>query len=47
MRAVEDKMIISPPLIIQKSEIDELTDLVWKSLDIAQKELSLKGLLVS
>ena len=33
MRAVGDKMIISPPLIIEKNEIDELIDLIWKSLD--------------
>ncbi len=47
MRAVEDKMIISPPLIIQASEIDELVNLIWKCLDQSQKELKCQGLLVS
>jgi len=47
MRAVEDKMIISPPLIIQDSEIDELTDLIWKCLDQSKKELKNLGVLAS
>ena len=47
MRAVEDKMIISPPLIIQNSEIDELTSLIWKCLDKSYKELKNEGLLIS
>ena len=47
MRAVEDKMIISPPLIIKASEIDELTNIVWTCLDKSQKELKQKGLLAS
>ena len=39
MRAVGDKMIISPPLIIEKNEIDELIDLIWKSLDESKYHL--------
>ena len=39
MRAVGDTMIMSPPLIMQKSEIDTLIDRAWKSLDLTQKEL--------
>jgi putrescine aminotransferase len=33
MRAVEDTMIISPPLVITKSEIDELCELAGQCLD--------------
>ena len=33
MRHVGDKMIISPPLVIAKDEIDRLVELAWKSLD--------------
>jgi len=33
MRHVGDRMIISPPLIISKAEIDTLMDRAWKSLD--------------
>ena len=39
MRAVGDTMIMSPPLIMQKSYIDTLIDRAWKSLDLTQKEL--------
>lgn len=45
MRHVYDKMIISPPLIITKEQIDELTSLVWKCLDLAEKELKINGLM--
>lgn len=45
MRSVGDAMVISPPLIITKSEIDELITLTIKSLDQAQKTLSEKGFL--
>ena len=33
MRAVGDSMIISPPLIMSKDQIDELIDLAGKALD--------------
>jgi len=33
MRAVGDSMIISPPLIMSKDQIDELVDLAGKALD--------------
>jgi len=33
MRAVGDSMIISPPLIMSKEEIDELVELAGKALD--------------
>ena len=33
MRAVGDTMIVSPPLIIGKAQIDELVDKAWQALD--------------
>ncbi len=33
MRAVGDSMIMCPPLIISKAEIDELMDITKRSLD--------------
>ena len=44
MRHVYDRMIISPPLIISESEIDELVSLAWKCLDLSMKQLKLEGL---
>ncbi|MGB1270852.1 MAG: aspartate aminotransferase family protein, partial [Endozoicomonas sp.] len=40
MRAVGDTMIISPPLVISQSEIDELIDKAWKCLDLTMKALN-------
>ena len=45
MRHVYDKMIISPPLIITKEEIDNLVSLVWKCLDEAEKKIKQEGLM--
>jgi len=39
-RAVRDSMVISPPLIIDRSQIDELTERMWRCLDLTQKEVS-------
>ncbi len=39
MRAVGDSMIISPPLIIQKDDIDVFTERAWQCLDLAQKAI--------
>ncbi len=44
MRHVYDRMIISPPLIINESEIDELVSLAWKCLDLSMKQLKQEGL---
>jgi putrescine aminotransferase len=33
MRAVGDTMIVSPPLVISRDQIDELADKAWKALD--------------
>ena len=40
MRAVGDTMIISPPLVITKEEIDELVDKAWKCLELTRKALA-------
>ena len=39
MRAVGDIMIIAPPLIITREQIDELAEKVWKCLDLTQKAI--------
>ncbi len=40
MRAVGDTMILSPPLIMQKSDIDVLIERTWKSLDMTQHSMA-------
>ena len=45
MRHVGDKMIISPPLVISKSEIDELVEKAWKCLDLTMKAVTDEGLM--
>ena len=44
MRHVYDRMIISPPLIINKDEIDNLIALAWKCLDLSMSKLKEEGL---
>ena len=39
MRAVGDTMIISPPLVIDKAQIDELVDLARRSLDLTAEHV--------
>ncbi len=39
MRAVGDTMIVSPPLIIEDSQIDELVEKAWKCLDLTARSL--------
>ena len=45
MRHTGDRMVISPPLVITKSEIDTMVDRAWKSLDQTHKQLSDQGLM--
>ena len=45
MRAVGDRMIIAPPLIITPAQIDELTLLIIKCLDATLNELQMLGLM--
>ena len=44
MRHVGDRMIISPPLIIDKEQIDILIERAWKSLDEGMSKVKEKGL---
>ena len=39
MRAVADSMVLSPPLVITKAEINEMTSIIAKSLDQTQADL--------
>ena len=45
MRAVGDRMIISPPLVIRKDELNEMVGIIQKCLDKTKVELIKKGLL--
>ncbi|MDT8327912.1 MAG: aspartate aminotransferase family protein [Roseovarius sp.] len=45
MRHVGDRMIISPPLVITKDEIDTLAERAWASLDQAAGKLKEDGLM--
>jgi putrescine aminotransferase len=45
MRSVGDAMVISPPLVITRTEIDELVDMAFKSLDMTLQTLAQRGLL--
>jgi len=45
MRAVGDRMIIAPPLIMTRAEIDEMMRLIRLALDLTQQELTQKGLI--
>ena len=44
MRAVGDRMIIAPPLVITHAEIDELVRLARKASDATLVDLQAKGL---
>ncbi len=44
MRAVYDTMVISPPLCITRSEIDQLAERVWKTLDQTAAQLKADGI---
>jgi putrescine aminotransferase len=47
MRAVRDSMIIAPPLVITRPQIDELVDKARKSLDMTLAEVRKLGLMQS
>jgi putrescine aminotransferase len=44
MRAVGDRMVISPPLVITRAEVDELVGIAEKTLDATARTLKAKGL---
>jgi putrescine---pyruvate transaminase len=41
MRAVRDTMIIAPPLVMERSHIDELIEKAWRCLDLTARDLQL------
>lgn len=45
MRHVGDRMVISPPLVITRDEIDTLAERAWKALDSAHARLTAEGLM--
>lgn len=47
MRHVNDRMIIAPPLVITKAEIDILIERAWRSLDETHAALKAEGMLAA
>ena len=45
MRHVYDRMIIAPPLVISKEEVDILIDRAWKTLDQTHAKLKAEGMM--
>jgi putrescine aminotransferase len=44
MRAVGDRMIIAPPLVMTRTQIDEMVALIRKCLDLTLADLGKRGL---
>jgi len=45
MRHVGDRMVISPPLVITRAEIDTLIERAWTALDLTHRQLADEGLM--
>jgi putrescine aminotransferase len=43
MRAVGDRMIIAPPLVMTRAQVDEMMALVRKALDLTLADVHAKG----
>lgn len=43
MRAVRDTMIISPPLVITRAQVDELAEKAWRCLDLTLERCRAEG----
>ena len=43
MRAVGDRMIIAPPLVITRAQIDEMMSLVRRCLELSLADAHAKG----
>lgn len=43
MRAVGDRMIVAPPLVMTKAEIDEMTANIWACLDLTLADVKSRG----
>ncbi|MCS0660478.1 aspartate aminotransferase family protein [Massilia terrae] len=44
MRAVGDRMIVAPPLVITRQQIDEMAERIWACLDLTLNDLKARGL---
>ena len=45
MRAVGDRMIVAPPLVITRAQVDELAGLARKCLDLTYADVKARGLM--
>jgi putrescine aminotransferase len=43
MRAVGDRMIIAPPLVITRGQVDEMIALIRRSLDLTFNDVKQRG----
>jgi putrescine aminotransferase len=43
MRAVGDRMIVAPPLVMSKGEIDEMAERIWDCLDLTLADVFARG----
>ena len=43
MRAVGDRMIVAPPLVMSREQVDELIALIRRCLDLSLSELKTRG----
>lgn len=41
LRATNDTMLLSPPLVLDRAQVDELADKAWKALDMTARELGM------
>mgnify|MGYP006174805369 CR=1 FL=1 len=41
LRATNDAMLLSPPLVISRDQVDELAEKAWKALDLTARELGM------
>jgi len=42
LRATNDAMLLSPPLVITRAQVDELAEKAWRALDLTARELGIK-----
>lgn len=42
LRATNDAMLLSPPLVITRAQVDELAEKAWRALDLTAHELGIK-----
>ena len=42
LRATNDAMLLSPPLVISRAQVDELAEKAWRALDMTARELGMQ-----